>query len=198
MRKCIPVIMIILFLTGCFQYSISIHFDPDQGGDISHHVYISKSLIDMDYDDIEEEIDDDSITITQNDEYIILTRIIHIEPEHFADNGININKENGRYTAVFDPYTLMRTDNKEFNPSMGSIFTMDITVSSGKITGHNGDSINGNKVFFTVPYTVRDEYELPEIAVRTAWADMTLYIVVFAAIVILLAGIVIIQLKGKK
>lgn len=198
MKKCIPALVLILLLTGCFQYNISINLDVKDGADIKHHVYVSKTLVNMDNNDLKEEIDDDSVIITQNEDYIILSRVIHVSPEHFSDYGITINDRNGGYTAVFDPFRMMESEDREFNLTMDSGFIMDITLSNGTIAAHNGDSAVSKTVYFTIPYSVDEEYELPEIRVNTGSKDITLYIVVFAAIIIMLAGIVIIQLKGKK
>ncbi len=188
-------VLILLFMTSCFNLSIDIDLSRDSA-DITQSIYISKSMMDIDEMKIREELDDKSVEISENDEFIILNKHITIASDDFANRGITLDYDNGGYNVILNPFIIMDADN-DMAMLMQETFSMAVHINDGRIDEHNGDSIINNTVYFTIPFNTNESYAMPSIHTYTG-INIRLYVIILASILAVFIVIIILVFKGKK
>lgn len=190
----------LLMLTGCFQYTIDIEFNPEGNSIVRYGLTIDKSIFEMgDSTAIMNSLNSDSVKVEEKDGVIRILKENTVAPEQLEQSGIKYEKKGSSYSLSFSP------DNNDFLDAPDSSFDMSllppvnitVTVKEGRITESNADSVKERTAYFSIGLNeLGDTDKWPAMKVSTA-SPMMNYIIFFAALALILAAILVIYLVKR-
>lgn len=191
----------LLMLTGCFQYTIDIEFNPESNSIVRYGLTIDKSIFEMgDSAAIMNSLNSDSVKVEEKDGVIRILKENVVTPEQLEQSGIKYEKKGSSYSLSFSPDNndfLDAPADSSFDYSLLPPVNITVTVKEGRITESNADSVKGRTAYFSIGLNeLGNKEKWPAMKVSTA-SPMINYIIFFAGLALILAAILIIYLVKR-
>lgn len=190
------VLAIILLMTGCFQYSVDIVFDPDGKTILKYGLSIDKSILEMgDSTAMMNSLNSDSVQITEQDGVVKILKELVLLPDQYEASGIRYEKHGSSYTFEFSPDSgdfLKSPEDSMFDYSFMPPVQVSVTILKGRIKESNADSVKENTAYFSIHLNeLSNKDKWPSMKVSTGSPFMN-YIIFFAALALIFIVIMII------
>ena len=183
-----------LFTAGCIELETDLVFNPDGQSTLTKTLKLSKELLPgIEKEKVLEQLNRDSVEITETDALIIISDTERFMPEQFSARGIEYSKSISGYNLIYSPdFNDFDRDSIKTDKFIHAI-DLSITVTAGSILSGNADSISDNTAYWSLdPADSSINDFKAELYVSTTPRFMY-YIIFFAALLVIIAVILILK-----
>lgn len=190
----ILILILAVFTAGCVELETELVFSPDGQSILKKTLKLSKEILPgIDKGKVLEQVNRDSVEITETDDFIIISDTERFMADQFSAYGIEYSKSISGYNLIYSP------DFNEFDrdsikaDKFIHIIDLSVTVTDGSILSGNADSISDNTAYWSLDPADESINDFKAELYVSTTPRFTYYIIFFAALLVIVAVILILR-----